>query len=405
MLHRIILFLFFLTGVKSLYAQENYIISGRISDGKNPIPGASVYLASHKITTQSDGEGRFSLPPLPAGNYHLLIQMIGFKPASEQIVLSDRPVQVSIKMIESPILLNAVEIKPDPNRAFYLQFFTENFIGKTLNAKQCKILNPEVLSFDDNKEDRILRGTASDFLLIENKALGYQLRYLLQDFEYDYGRKIIYYAGFPHFEEMKGTLAQKKRWTKNRALAYYGSARHFFSALYHNNLEKEGFILYKQQTIPNPQRLDDSLINAQIKRLTSGQREINKSFYFQESDSVMYWFRQRGLPSTVKVIQQDPVHIDTLVKNYDKNRKMMHFADALYVLYQNEKESAEFSNSALSVLRPRDIKNVQISTAERLTTQILFYASGAIYDPKSMLYGGYWAFEKMADAVPEDYLP
>jgi len=391
--------------INSVLAQESYVISGLITDGKNPVPGAAIYVGSHKLTTFSDNEGRFNLPKLVPGNYDILVQMLGFKPASTHVVLSSKPVQVTITMQENPFILNEVVIKPDPNRTFHLNFFKENFIGKTANAAECRILNPEVLSFDDHKTRRTLTATASDFLIIENKALGYRLRYLLEAFEYDYASKVIFYAGYPHFEEMPGSHARKKKWQKKRATAYYGSIQHFFKSLYHKELEKEGYTLYKWVTLPNPARQPDSMISANVKRLMRGQQGLQRALTFTTNDSLAYWLRQQRLPRTIATLDRSPILVDTLVKTYDKDLKMAAFKDDLYVLYKNEKEAPDFMHSGFWISRPPDIKNVQISTLRLWAREIRFYASGSIYDPKSSLFSGYWGYEKIADMVPADYTP
>jgi hypothetical protein len=34
-----------------------------------------------------------------------------------------------------------------------------------------------------------------------------------------------------------------------------------------------------------------------------------------------------------------------------------------------------------------------------------FYENGGIFDPRALLYEGFWAYEKVADMVPMDYIP
>jgi hypothetical protein len=36
---------------------------------------------------------------------------------------------------------------------------------------------------------------------------------------------------------------------------------------------------------------------------------------------------------------------------------------------------------------------------------VRFYENGGIYDSRSLLYEGFWAYEKVADMVPMDYIP
>ncbi|HTM98624.1 MAG TPA: hypothetical protein VL088_07775, partial [Pedobacter sp.] len=292
---------------------------------------------------------------------------------------------------------------PDPNRAYYLALFKDFFIGKSPNAAQCKILNSNVLSFNEDKENRTITATASDFLIIENAALGYRLKYLIENFEYDYKTKIIYYAGHPYFEELSGGNAKKKKWLRNRELAYNGSVQHFFKSLYHNTIKENGFIINKLGTIPNTNRKPEELINANIKRLTAGRQGLINSLTFNGDDSLSYWIRQKNLPKTFDIVSRADVLIDTLVKRQDKDLKMIQFKDALYVIYKNEREDSAYAASGLRQNRPLDVGNFQISVISLLEPSISFYSNGGVYSPKSSLYSGYWAYEKIADMLPMDY--
>ncbi|HEX8607642.1 MAG TPA: carboxypeptidase-like regulatory domain-containing protein, partial [Pedobacter sp.] len=153
-----------------------FSITGTIRDKKGEaIPGAAVYLSGYKIATVADNDGKFALANLKPGNYDLLVQVIGFLPQNKNVVLSDRTVKVDIALAENVTELSEVVNKADPNRQRYLSMFKSSFIGNTPNSKQCKILNPEVIQTNYDQSKRLLTVTATDFLIIENKALGYRI--------------------------------------------------------------------------------------------------------------------------------------------------------------------------------------------------------------------------------------
>ncbi|RZL48596.1 MAG: carboxypeptidase-like regulatory domain-containing protein [Pedobacter sp.] len=385
-------------------AQNNFSISGTVKDKRESLPGAAIYVSGYKIATTTNNEGKFLLPNLAPGNYDILVQMIGYLPYSKNIIISDKSVNFDILLTENATLLKEVVIKPDPNRAYYLALFKDFFIGKTPNAQECKILNTEVIIIDDNKTESKLTARATDFIVVENKALGYRIKYLLNYFEYDYKLKMIFYAGNTSFEEMKGSNAKQKKWLKNREIAYNGSIQHFYKSLYHNTIAEEGFIINKITKIPNKNRPSDSLINASVKRLTSGQNGTINIITFNGNDSLSYWLKKRKEPKEFSVVSRKDVLVDTLVKKVDENLKMIKYADELYISYKKEKESASFNVSGLKQNRPADLSDYQISVVELLQPHISFYPNGAVLDPKSALYKGYWAYEKVADMVPMDYL-
>lgn len=387
-----------------VFAQDNFSISGTVRDEKETIPGAAIYLSGTKISTITNSEGKFTISKLPAGNYDVLVQVVGYLPYSKSMFISDKSLHMDVLLASNPVMLNEVVIKPDPNRLAYLNLFKEFFIGKTANSQDCKILNSEVLVIDYDKQRRVLSVSSNDFLIIENKALGYRIRYMLQSFEYDYRSHIVYFAGFPFFEEMKGSKSKINKWNKKRNIAYYGSPQHFFQSLYEGKSENEGFVIHKLGKISNKNRLPDSVINANIKRLSSGSRAINL-LTFSKDDSLNFWLKERTKPKAMAVLNKANVLTDTLVKTYNQDVKYISFTDELFIMYTKEKEPSEYNYLKFQVSRTPDMGNNQVSLVSLIDPTISFYKNGSIGNPRSSLYKGFWAYEKMADAVPIEFRP
>lgn len=392
------------------FGQNGFSISGTIKDKEGkPLPGAGVYLSGYKAATVSDGNGQFVLNNIAVGNYDVLIQMMGYLPLSKNVLITDKSVKIEVTLKDNTIQLKEVIIQADPNRARYLELFREYFIGKTPNAEKCKILNPEVIQTEYDKTRKILRVTANEFLLIENKSLGYRIKYLLEYFERDFTENVVYYAGHPSFEELPASSSKKRNWLKKREIAYAGSSQHFFRSLYQNTTKKEGFLIYKMKSIPNRNRLPDSLINANIKRLYKPGNtivRIGPGFTSPLNDSINYWLTQRAVPKTLNVLDRSEILTDTLATQLYKDVKTMKFDGDLYVVNTKERETEDYTAfSGHSITRPLDIPNYQISTLHILKGPVHFYASGGIFNPKSVLLAGFWAYEKIADMVPMDYIP
>lgn len=404
MLKRFLLnFILLICLCSSAIAQNTFSISGTVKDNVGVLPGASIYLSGYKISTVTNDAGNFTLPKLAPGSYDILVQMIGFLPFKKNIIL-EKSVSINVVLIENTTLLNEVVVKPDPDRAYHLSLFRDNFIGLSPNAEDCKLLNPQVLTTHFDKSTSILTISTDQFLIIENKSLGYKIKYLLENFEYNFKTRIIYYAGQPFFEDLKGGSAKQKKWAKAREIAFNGSIQHFFKSLYENKVSEEGFVINKLIKIPNPMRKSDSLINANIKKFTAvGQ--VGRTITLNISDSLNYWFRQKNEPKLVNTINRANVIIDTLVKPFNENLKAVAYNDALYIMYKNELETAIYRNSGHWQSRPLDMPNYQISVIHLLSSPAAFFANGGILDPKSFLYEGYWAYEKIADMVPMDYIP
>lgn len=392
------------------FGQNLFSISGTVKDGEGkPLPGAGIYLAGYKAATVSDGNGQFVLSNVAVGNYDVLIQMMGYLPLSKNVLISDKSVKIEAILKENTIQLKEVVIKADPNRARYLEMFKEHFIGKTPNSEKCKILNPQVIQTEYDKERKVLRVTANEFLLIENKSLGYRIKYLLEYFERDFVDNVVFYAGHPSFEELPASSSKRKSWLKKREIAYAGSSQHFFRSLYQNTTKTDGFIIHKMRSVANRNRLPDSLINASIKRLYKPGNtivRIGPGFTSPLNDSISYWLKQRAVSKSLNVLDRSEILTDTLATQLYKDVKTMNFDGDLYVINTKERETEDYTAfSGHAVARPLDIPNYQISTLHILKGPIHFYPNGGIFNPKSVLLGGFWAYEKIADMVPMDYIP
>ncbi|QDW26067.1 carboxypeptidase-like regulatory domain-containing protein [Pedobacter sp. KBS0701] len=402
-----ILLLSFLAIGNFCLAQQSYVLSGIIKDKRGEaLPGAGVYVSGYKIATATDNNGQYTLPLKP-GNYDILVQLIGYKALNKNVVIADKAVKLDLTLEESVTQLAEVTIKPDPNREHYIGMFKDYFIGTTPNAEQCKLINPKVLIIDYDKEEHKLTVKTTEFLIVENKALGYRIKYLLNNFEYDSKTRIIYYEGFPYYEDLKGSARRKKIWDQKRITAYLGSPQHFFRSIYNGKATEEGFIINKLITQPNPDKPSDSTINVNIKRLTKVQEGLlRKPITINHEDSLSYWIRKKNLPGGISFLSRAPVMQDTLVHVKNQSIKSFNFTDQLYVIYTKERENPAYANRiGLSIARPLDTPDYQISTIALHVVPVYFYENGAIYNPRSMLYSGYWGWEKIADSVPMDYLP
>lgn len=403
---KVLIFSLLLFVASITFAQQSFLLSGTVKDKKGePLPGAGVYVSGYKIATVADNNGRYSLSLKP-GNYDILVQLIGFKAFNKNIIVADETLTFDFILEEDAFQLQEVTIKPDPNREGYIRMFTDFFIGNTPNAQLCKIINPNVLIIDYSNDDAKLTVKTNQFLIIENQALGYRIKYQLNNFEFDNKSRIIYYEGFPYYEDLKGSKGKMKRWAQKRIEAYNGSTQHFFKSLYAGKSIEEGFEINKLIRQPNPNKAPDSLIQANIKRLIKVQQGLNGTINIKAGDSLSYWNKQKNAPATVAILNRQQVLTDTLVKTYNESIKSINFNDVLYIIYKNEREAPTYANRiGHSISRPLDMPDYQVSLINLQVAPVYFYENGGTYNPRSMLYEGYWSWEKIADSVPLDYLP
>ncbi|HKG07241.1 MAG TPA: carboxypeptidase-like regulatory domain-containing protein [Pedobacter sp.] len=379
-------------------------ISGMIRDRKGlPIPGASVYLSHYKIGVSADNMGRFFIPNLSPGSYTVLAQMIGYQPASQNIMLSLKSAEFDMVMEEAVSLLNEVVVRPDMYRAQRLKLFKDAFLGTSKNARSCKILNEDALYFDYNKDSRTLMANANEFITIENKALGYRIHYLLEYFQLNEETSYVHFYGYPYFEELETDPSKRRRYAEKRRLAYAGSPQHFFNSLYNGTSKVESFLINKMIKAPNPERQPDVLIDKRIKIFSENLRKGIK--VRRAKDSLKYWLDMKKAPDTLEVLVRKEVFPDSMVKEKSGHLKTMSFKDALYIIYQGEKETADFRrHPEYRIKRPDDLGRSQISLVYQLNKYVSFYENGGVDDPGSLLYEGVWAYKMVGDMLPLDYL-
>lgn len=388
-----------------LDAQQLYSISGEVKDKKGEtLPGAGIYLSGYTTATVSNSDGKFTLAKLKPGSYEVVVQMIGYLPYSKSVIISDQSVNITVTLAENTVQLREVVITADPNREKNLQIFKEFFIGKTPNSAKCKILNPNVLYIKYDGDNRILSVTSNEFLVVENKALGYRLKYMLNLFEYNYNTRIVYFSGLPVFEDLKGSGSKRRAWLKNREIAYAGSPQHFFQSLYRNTVQQEGFIIYKRIKVKNPNRPPDSYITAVKARLKKKMHGVViPGSLLADSLSIIEHIEQ--LPKDYATLDMSGVAVDTLVKDVYQDMKTINYKDELYVMYTKEEESVGYSNTGHYIMRPLTVPNYEISVVQMLKGPVSFYPNGSMRDSKSLLFEGFWAYEKIGDMVPMDYIP
>ena len=320
-------------------------------------------------STVSNANGNFSLDNLKAGNYSIVITMIGYKPVIKDTTIKDRDIKLSLQLEQQATNLNAVTVIPDKSRLEYLEIFKKQFLGESKNASQCKIINSEILTFNYDKRIGKLIASADDILTIKNQALGYQIKFLLLNFRYYDSKNAVTYEGYPSFEELRGTQEEEAQWKTNRRIAFLGSIHQFIRSVYDENCKASGFIVYK---IKNRSPFD---LSGSIKNL------------------IRIDYRQ--------------VSFDSLLTVKDEQFKTLNFSDALYVIYTKGKEQVEYQNKGYSldgVYTDRWLPQGQVSIIN-LFGPVSIDENG-FYKPTSELYfEGYMGWEKIADLVPYEYDP
>lgn len=323
-----------------------------------PLPDAHVFIAASMIGTTTDSTGRFTLDGIPLGAHRLYVSMLGYEPATLDTLVQAVTTDTLAFQLE-PTVLSAGEVTVTAERDedWYkrLQKFKRLFIGTSERADQCTLLNPEVLAFETRWWGRF-EAFARAPLLIENRALGYRIRYHLDEFR-AHGRTVRW-DGEPFFEPLRPVdSTEATTWASNRQQAYGGSMRHFLRALRSDRLQEAGFTVYHHP---------------------------NEAF---RSTSTRFRVRARRLI--------EPTARDSL--------SALNFFGRLEIIYRHEHEDARYLRWAGT--SPRRAPGPQVSHLELNEHPVTVDASGEIVEPYGATVYGYFAFERLADAVPRGYRP
>ena len=357
---QLIILIAFFCVITPAHSQTGYTVSGRVIDKntKAPLQGASVFAQNSTFGIATDAEGKFRLK-LPNGGYELIITFTGYETeslrisnatAADNLVIEVAPKE---KSMEEVSVVASNEVKD--GWAKYGDFFIENFIGKSEFSAQTVIKNPEVLLFYFSKKRNRLKVLASQPLLVENNALGYNIKFAIDSFTYEYNNNTAQFVGYPLFEEMLGTADKGVVWQQNRMKAYKGSLLHFMRSLYNKSLTDEGFevqFLVRDNDVEKPIPVKDAYL----------------ALNYSRDDST----------NTVEFRPNQPDMI---------------------VIYSKAKPQQAYFN-----FDPKAKKDFQASTLTVAKGEsIVIEQNGYFFEQTDVTTNGYWGFEKVGDMLPYDY--
>jgi hypothetical protein len=347
--------IFFVVWLAMSAIQTNaQVIQGVVLDAnsRETIPGVSIYINGTTFGTSTNEKGIFFLNGFPEPPYQIHISAIGYETKTVEILEKEKRDAMTILLNPKALELAETVIKVPENNGWkrFGQQFYRNFIGYSEFADQCRIINPEVLSFIHDKNDFIVRAYAEEPLIILNEALGYRITYWLDFFIYDAKTSIVSFQGTSQFEDLITDRTRRnraKRWQENRTYAFNGSIQHFFRSLYHNRTEEEGFSV---------------LLSEDGERTTDKRNEINPYIF---------------------------------IRLTPESQKIFAFENYLQVVYNREFEEARYSST------PKTLQRSIISLHN--VDGIMIFSNGAFSPANGVLSQFYWAFEKLDKLLPLDF--
>src|SRR4029077_8208127 len=83
----------------------------------------------------------------------------------------------------------------------------------------------------------------------------YEIKYKLEEFEYDFNTKVVSYNGYALFKDLGlSNKKTEKKYEQERTETYKGSLLHFMRTYFVNKLESQGFEMRNLGNISNPEK-------------------------------------------------------------------------------------------------------------------------------------------------------
>ncbi len=378
----LITFLFF----QELHSQKQVKshIFGIIIDAetREPIANANIFISQSSIGCASDKNGYFELRNIPYGRYELIASVIGYEVLKAKIgIYDDSRRNLRFEMYKQPIQFQEVVVsgKESWKRKTQLDKFRRSLLGSSQNGMESYIKNEEVIRFDDDKYG-LLKAWADEPLEIVNNSLGYNIHYVLDDFEI--GSGYVRYTGYPHFiEKTAKTFYDSVEWAENRKNTYLGSFRHFLTTICKNYEITQG------DTTERITMFDLGNILKNFVLTTYGDTtHIEENGFYVLGLHYAIGETKRGIWKLVNTN-------NFLSEAENTNEMYLHFSDYLEVKYAKE----------LFPHNDKKKKKTDVSWIKMTCDSTILDRQGRYFDRYAIKTKGIWSKERVADMLPFDY--
>jgi len=409
--------LWFLFWSNSAFSQT--VLKGTVisEETQKPLASVSVYLNNTSLGAITNDQGIFIITKIPSGKFRLVASCVGFETYANLVDPRALPKDFTISLKPKADELQGFSVLPPEPDGWkkWGKLFTDIFIGNTLKSNDCKLTNPEVVKFRMNA-DNTLTAYASEPLQIVNYALGYEIRYKLEEFQYDFNIKLVSYSGYALFTDMGIKHPNRMReYEEERLETYKGSLLHFKRAFFANDLDVQGFEMRSLGNISNPEKdrakrlfseHKDSVISGTTDLAFTNSNSPNGNPYISSStvkteDSTDYFKKMLLEPDSV--ISHQLISSDSVGFAADSTVAGFYFKDSLEVLYKYKTIPNRYR------VLSKDHKHETFPVSQFVFVNkrpIYILSNGYHYKPYDLKITGYWAWsENMATLLPFDYRP
>jgi len=254
-----------------------------------------------------------------------------------------------------------------------MEFFVSTAFSWTKNASDIEVLHPETLLLTHDAGNNVMTASSDGPFQFRNTALGYDVT--IYDFNLG-GNQIAYgWSGYAHFSPMKAQKSkEQKSWDKNRKNAYEGSQRHFLRALADGRVKKEEFAAFFVEG-PGSQADHAPILEADLKSVYGAPQQVmfNGKIAGSKRLDFIGWLRVQYYGS-------------------GGDSRWERYIDRFWPV------------SELSEVMKA---NMNVSFFQLPDYQSIFDPSGIVWPSRSpsIQTMGYWSFFRLADTLPNDWMP
>ena len=371
--------------LSSVYFAYSANISGTVTDAATgkPMQSVSVFIAGTTSGTISGVDGAFSLNYVASGSAQLVFAHLGYKTENRNVseIPLNQPLKMEMQLKMQQIPAVSIFAK-DSNRKKNMEEFLIGFLGDSEFGKKCTILNPNVIHLVRRPipgkigQNELIAYADSD-LIIENKLLGYTIRYMLESFSLS--KYHVMFKGYPLFLDNLVSARNQEKIRENRERAYQGSQMHFFRSLTNKTLQEEGFLIFKVEKEGNwgmssngwGLMSDSVFVPEPFMHMIQTQTSLNlmyETYYFEKSAALQYY---------------QPFEVRFTLNGEDKAYR------ANWVYYSGMKRSL----------------GQQTTIVKIPNFPLIFYPNGSCVHSGNLVTIGYWSFKKVGELLPWDYQP
>jgi hypothetical protein len=380
-------------------------ISGRVVDAltQAPLPYANVFIDNSTLGVATDLNGEFEIKDIPYIAFNLVSSYVGYTSKSIRFNNSQRlnqgkfiiELDIEEKTLD-PFQITARKTWSQRRKdRRLLKRFEQDFLGRDSNAKDCRIVNPEVLDFFSIDSLDNYEVIASDILFIENYAMGYRIGYLLEEFSFSNGIKTT--IGKAQFKELEAkSKKQNRKWDEARAKAYYGSLNHFLNSLIDSKVSEEGFLVNVVQFDSVTSEYSTPLNPAPLSEIIS-LTPTDKEFEFK-----------LNVKSDIEVTYKLGYEDSEYKKLYRSKSKTGNYK------YTDQKSRSTISLSNDQSLTSYQVVGLDISDVPLFQKSVILFQPnqpitvafpGYFASKRSALYLGWWTWGGFSVKLPLNYKP